>query len=848
VFSKINWWCVTFINKEYRESPITIINNSQQLIDFYNKHIDDIYVGYNSRQYDQFIFKGILDGMNPSYINDQLVMHNKKGFQVVLNAKKYHLNNYDVILKDKSLKQLEAFMGDVIKETDVPFNIERLLTEEEVQQIVSYNVHDVRETLKVLDTTIGDFEAQLDMISMFELDMEMFNKTKAQLASVILGAVQQHTPDDEFDITIPLNLKMPDTYQYIVDWYKKPENKSYRLPLKTNVESNSTRQLMTVVADVPCVFGYGGLHGSKDNEIFEGILIIADVESLYPSLMINEGFASRKLRNPSDFKNMRDRRLKLKRVKDKRQQPLKIVINSAYGILKDRNSACFDPVQSNNVCIAGQLYLTELAVRLAAVSELLQINTDGIYARVNSLEDVEKVKVIIREWEVRTHLNMEIDVYEHGRLVQKDVNNYLLIDLDTGHYKCKGAYVKKLSPIDYDLPILNKALVNYFVHDIPVAQTVNEADKLVEFQKVIKLTALYKGVVYGEGKKVKLDGKDKIMVEDGVPLKEKVNRVFASNRTEDKGIYKIKVEKGQKSYEKVSYTPEKCFINNEDIHDLNVPDYLDRQYYIDAANDRIKQFLEKEPQKMDNTPNILFKCMCESVSFYDFLEKCQENKITNKVLEGYLIADCCNNYGKTNKLLKFRDYFNILYKKEKITVSTLNKKIQEPDILNIVINNSELTKTGKSYNNLNSKQALLEIFQIIEDIDIDAYKIMEMQVSKFNEVRYKDETLNTNRWFVLNTRDVISPNINIYNMKTGEIRYMKVKKEVYRILSLQDGDIIDVHNTEKVFGQKIIGKDNNGINIIAADVDKEFEVITQYDLVHRNYEKGKSLITNYEVN
>lgn len=848
MFSKINWWCVTFINKEYRESPITIINNSQQLIDFYNKHIDDIYVGYNSRQYDQFIFKGILDGMNPSYINDQLVMHNKKGFQVVLNAKKYHLNNYDVILKDKSLKQLEAFMGDVIKETDVPFNIERLLTEEEVQQIVSYNVHDVRETLKVLDTTIGDFEAQLDMISMFELDMEMFNKTKAQLASVILGAVQQHTPDDEFDITIPLNLKMPDTYQYIVDWYKKPENKSYRLPLKTNVESNSTRQLMTVVADVPCVFGYGGLHGSKDNEIFEGILIIADVESLYPSLMINEGFASRKLRNPSDFKNMRDRRLKLKRVKDKRQQPLKIVINSAYGILKDRNSACFDPVQSNNVCIAGQLYLTELAVRLAAVSELLQINTDGIYARVNSLEDVEKVKVIIREWEVRTHLNMEIDVYEHGRLVQKDVNNYLLIDLDTGHYKCKGAYVKKLSPIDYDLPILNKALVNYFVHDIPVAQTVNEADKLVEFQKVIKLTALYKGVVYGEGKKVKLDGKDKIMVEDGVPLKEKVNRVFASNRTEDKGIYKIKVEKGQKSYEKVSYTPEKCFINNEDIHDLNVPDYLDRQYYIDAANDRIKQFLEKEPQKMDNTPNILFKCMCESVSFYDFLEKCQENKITNKVLEGYLIADCCNNYGKTNKLLKFRDYFNILYKKEKITVSTLNKKIQEPDILNIVINNSELTKTGKSYNNLNSKQALLEIFQIIEDIDIDAYKIMEMQVSKFNEVRYKDETLNTNRWFVLNTRDVISPNINIYNMKTGEIRYMKVKKEVYRILSLQDGDIIDVHNTEKVFGQKIIGKDNNGINIIAADVDKEFEVITQYDLVHRNYEKGKSLITNYEVN
>ncbi len=99
--------------------------------------------------------------MNPSYVNDQLIINGKKGFQVVRNAKEYHLNNYDVILKDKSLKQLEAFMGDMIKETDVPFDIDRPLTDEEVQQIIAYNIHDAQETLKVLDSTIGDFEAQL---------------------------------------------------------------------------------------------------------------------------------------------------------------------------------------------------------------------------------------------------------------------------------------------------------------------------------------------------------------------------------------------------------------------------------------------------------------------------------------------------------------------------------------------------------------------------------------------------------------------------------------------------------------------------------------------------------------
>ena len=841
VFSKIKWWCVTFINKN-EDRVHVIINDRQALIDFYNAHKDSIYVGYNSRQYDQYIFKGILDGVNPAYVNNELILNGKKGFQVVKNAKNYHLNNYDVILKDKSLKQLEAFMGDTIKETDVPFDIDRPLTKEEVDQILSYNLHDGKETLKVLDVTMGDFEAQLDMISMFNLDAEMFNKTKAQLASHILGAVQQHTLDDEFEITIPKNLNMPDKYSYIIDWYLKPENKSYKLPLKTEVVSNSARQLLTIVAGVPCVFGYGGIHGSKDNEIFEGILIIADVESLYPALMINEGFTSRKLKNPKVFQDMRDRRLELKKVKDKRQQPLKIVINSAYGILKDRNSACFDPVQSNNVCIAGQLYLTELAARVEGISEILQINTDGIYFRVESLEDVEKVKEILKEWETRTKLKLEVDVYEHGRLVQKDVNNYILIDLDTKKYKCKGAYVKKLSSIDYDLPILNKALVNYFVHDIPVEKTINNATDLIEFQKVIKLTALYKGVVYGEGKKIKINGKDKITVEDGISLKEKVNRVFASTRHDDKGIYKVKIEKGQQFYEKVAYTPDKCFINNDYIKGVPVPDYLDRQYYIDAANDRIKQFLEKGKEKVDETPTILFKCMCESEDFYTFLEKCKENNITNKLLEGYLIADCCNNFGKTEKLLQFREYFNLLYGKEKLNVSTLNKKITNDTIKNIAIKNAELTKTGKSYINFDFKKALLEIFDTLEDKHIDPSIIMEMQVLKFNTVRYKDETLNDNRWFVLNTRDVIAPNINIYNMKTGEIQYRKVNKEIYKILPLQDGDIIDVLKSEKEFGKKIVGKDDRGINIIAADISKEYEVITQYDLVHRNYKKGKSLV------
>ena len=232
---------------------------------------------------------------------------------------------------------------------------------------------------------------------------------------------------------------------------------------------------------------------------------------------------------------------------------------------------------------------------------------------------------------------------------------------------------------------------------------------------------------------------------------------------------------------------------------------------------------------------------------HTFLEKCKEKGITKKVLESYLGAGCCEKYGKTDKLLKFRDYFEMLYAKDKISTAVLNKKFTDSNVKNIITRNAELTKSGKSYNRFNSKQALLDIFGYLEDKDIDAYLIMKTQIEKFNEVRYRDNTLNGNRWFVLNTRNVIAPNLILYNMKTGEIQYRKVKKEIFKILPLYDGDIIDILNSEKEFAKKITGKDSKGINIIAADTSKELDIITQYELVYRNYSKGKSFLAGSEV-
>ena len=822
------WWCVTFIEDIDRENKITIVNDVSELKSFYENNKNAIFIGYNSRSYDQWIFKALLLQLDVGMVNDGLIS-NQAGFKLVPKYKKVQLYNYDTMVKDRSLKELEGFGGYKIKETSVPFDKEEPLTETEIAEIVEYNIYDVVALWNVIDCVRGDFDAQLEVIKMFNLDMSLINTTKAQIASYVLGAVPQHTLNDEFEITIPDKLNMPINYDYIVDWFKQDINKSYKIPFKT-MENNGSRRLLTTIGGCKAVFGYGGVHASKDNQIFEGIFIIMDVASLYPALMINEGYVSRKLKNPKSFRDLRDRRLVLKKAKDPKQKPLKIVINSAYGVLKDRNNSCYDPLMSNNVCIAGQLYLTELSARLENVCEIMQINTDGIYVKVENEKDIETVFDIAKAWEERTGLELEYDVYKKGKLIQKDVNNYILLDMETKKYKSKGAYVKSLSPIDNDLPIINKALIEYFVNDIPVEDTVNNCNDLLSFQKVIKLSSKYKQVVH-----------------NGEPLKEKVHRVFASKRTEDNGIFKVKNVKGELKYEKIANTPDNCFIDNDDVRDKVIPDYLDKQYYIDLANERIRQFLEVEEVKVDNVPKLLYENLLTSNNYVEFLNSCSEKGITRKQLEQYVNSNCCEKYGNLNKLNDFYNYHKMFYNKDKITVATLRNKIkkglpQNLDIENLILKYSELNKTGKSYINLKSNELLLEIFNTLSDRVINPVEVLKTQQSVLGELRYVDKSYSKDVFVVINWRDAIKPTVILYHLCSGKIVYVHIDENSFDILPLQDGDMIETTKVEKRNPYRIVDKDENGINVWDIDNEKTYTCIVNYNLLYRDYSNKKGML------
>lgn len=554
-------WLVVVMDMSAKKTHV-IINSPEELEALYKENIKEIWVGFNSRHYDQYILKAILCGFDPKKVNDYIITKGNPGWKFSSLFRQFPLWNYDVMLNtDVGLKSFEGFMGNDIKETSVPFNIDRKLTPEEIAETVKYCKHDVEQTVQVFLKRTEEFNTMMYFIKHFGLSMDYISKTKAQLAAEILGGNRKGADfDDEFQFPI-LDCLHLNKYKHIAEWYANPENHDY-----------SKKQDKQIVAGVEHTFAWGGGHGARAKYSADGVFLIIDVTAYYPSLQKKYHFGYRVMNHPENFEFIHDSNIAYKRKGDKKaRQPFKIMDNAISGQMKQKSSALYDPMSNNSICINGQLLLLDLVEHIEPYCELIQNNTDGIIVKLKDYEhDFGVLDDVVYEWEQRTGMKMDFDTYI-GTIYQKDVNNYLLIDRKTGAVKAKGGYVMKLNDLSYDLPIINKALVDYMIHGIPVRRTIMECQDLREFQLVSRISSKYTHILYGDK-----------------PIKEKCIRVFASNNPADPGVKKVHAVR--KTTAKLTNSPEHCFIFNDDVKSVPVPDKLDRQWYIDFANKRLSDF------------------------------------------------------------------------------------------------------------------------------------------------------------------------------------------------------------------------------------------------------------------
>lgn len=577
-------WLVVF--KDKQSGKYTCIwNDNEALADFLSD--DCIYVGFNSKHYDQYIIKAIVYGYSPQEVKkvNDYIIGGGQGWQCPMLDYFFRFNNVDIrddTQQGLSLKAIEGHLGMPIKESSVPFDIDRPLTDEEREETVFYCKHDVDSTEKLIDLRKDYLENKINLGKLAGInEVKAMGMTNAKLTSAMLQAKKkQH--NDERCYEYPSNLKKEYIPQEVFDFFDRIHDDSL------SDDEVFKGKLNIMIGECPVTLGFGGIHGAIPNFIWteshqRGIWN-KDVGSYYPHLCTINGYTSRNIPSPKLYENVLDRRMKAKAEGNmKVANPLKLVCNTTYGCLLNKYNDLYDPLMGRSVCISGQLYLLELAEHCYQEIEglrIVQLNTDGIMVECDK-KDYKKLNDICDEWQQRTGFELEEDTVI--KIVQKDVNNYIEVQQGgkpkaKGGYLVKGVSTKGAFNVNNNCVIVATALKEYFLNGTPVEETINDCDDIFQFQMIAKAGAKYKEAYHlVNGMKVPV---------------QKVNRVYATSDERYGKLYKVKAEDSSEA--KIDSLPEHCFIDNN--NELSI-EQIDRDFYIAMAKKRINDFKGIKPEK-----------------------------------------------------------------------------------------------------------------------------------------------------------------------------------------------------------------------------------------------------------
>ena len=247
----------------------------------------------------------------------------------------------------------------------------------------------------------------------------------------------------------------------------------------------------------------GGLHSqdrpgvltSTDDYTF----IHYDISSFYPSVMVAYNIAPKHLNNAVFVKMVdyfRLTRIKCKHTKDEVEQvvagvhnklaaeALKIVINAIYGKFGFDSYFLYDRFAQMQVTINGQLMVMMVveALELAGI-HVVSANTDGIIVKLPKDKENE-FKDITDAWCAQNKLGADSERYK--LFVTRDINNYFDIQ-SNDKVEYKGSldphqYLKDLKK-GYDMPVVAKAVFEYFANGVSVMETLRNHKDILDFCK-----------------------------------------------------------------------------------------------------------------------------------------------------------------------------------------------------------------------------------------------------------------------------------------------------------------------------------------------------------------------------
>ena len=430
--------------------------------------------------------------------------------------------------------------------------------------MIQYNINDVESTSELLVRCKKDIELRIAIED--EYGVRVLSKDGVNIGmKIITQKYLEKTGQtwwDIKDLRSPMDkIPLKDVILPFVK-YDSPILKDMLDTLKKQTVSPGRKgyEYKFIFNNLRYTIGVGGIHSVNDPEIIipkeDEYLIDCDVASLYPSMLIQHKFYPKHL-GPEFleiYSKIREERLEAKHNGDKvKNETLKFALNGLSGNLQNEHNFCYSPFAVMQIRVNGQLLLLMLAEKLVEIGcKIIQANTDGLFliCKKNKYEEYQKV---CKEWEKLTKLELEEDRFE--AMYQYAINDYIAVKegyhktKDKKLIKTKGMFItevllgKGLSP-----KIIPEAIINYFVDNIPVEETIKNCKDIRKFLKAEKT-----------GKQWTVEYNDKIQ--------QRINRFYVSNN----GYYlwKFKTDSGVKEYQNMlkgyAVTLHNKFYSDEDL-------------------------------------------------------------------------------------------------------------------------------------------------------------------------------------------------------------------------------------------------------------------------------------------
>lgn len=537
----VNCFVAVFTGYSSGETHVFVINRDRndlkKFIAFLkdNKQHDDWHLGYNNLAFDSQITEFILhfekdlleldsDEITASiaqYAAEVIRKSNAGEFldypEFKLSIKCidiFKLNHWDNMAKRSSLKWIQYSMDWYNVEEMPHHHAEPVMDDETLDTIIKYCVNDVNSTKQIFVHKNAKGErpmaAQINLRAELSktYDVPLFSASEPRISKEIflfflskkLGKSKKdiramRTYRDYVnirDIILPMvNFETPE-FKGVHNWFKN-------LVVDTKLYDDRDDKIKgpryrMMYKGVPTDFGLGGLHGCIKPGIYKSgngkIILSADVTSFYPNLAIRNQWGPAQFPK-KDFCELYEWFFE-ERKKYSKKDPLnylfKIILNSTYGLSKERNSFLYDPELTFRITVNGQLQLAMLyemlATRIPGAQPLMQ-NTDGLeFLLDEQYEDL--FFEICKEWEVLTNLQLEYVKYD--KMIIGDVNNYIAV-YDNGEVKCKGRFEFKDLPFhkNKSFLIVPKALYAYFINGIDPKQFLQDNRNIFDYCAGAKL-------------------------------------------------------------------------------------------------------------------------------------------------------------------------------------------------------------------------------------------------------------------------------------------------------------------------------------------------------------------------